>query len=216
MSIMFYEARPSDAIRFGDILSGFVLAFSSVPSPNLAAQANTECQIAVSQPNFCASLTPCCTIARHRNNSMSLAPLIRVQPGFFDNEHIRDDLTLLNSPLRPEESVSRQLWDSLSQVDRARKFDLRHEKSYAFTDYFIYAQHPLLPRYKLPHKSGGIETGYYMIDFKQIVRVDCDKITSALQDVLKAKVLQLSIGSRSSLRDKLSKYFARVPDEDSV
>jgi len=55
-----------------------------------------------------------------------------------------------------------------------------------------------------------------MIDFKQIVRVDCDKITSALQDVLKAKVLQLSIGSRSSLRDKLSKYFARVPDEDSV
>jgi hypothetical protein len=55
-----------------------------------------------------------------------------------------------------------------------------------------------------------------MIDFRRICRIECNEIVTPEQAPLKTKVLQISIETRRELRDKLTWYFGRVPEEDMV
>jgi hypothetical protein len=91
---------------------------------------------------------------------------------------------------------------------------LSAKPGYVFLEVFIYKEHDLFPQYTIPRKEGNITTRYYMIDFRYAFRVNCDKITRKQQDPLGAKRLQLSISTRAELRDKISFYYSRVPEED--
>jgi len=65
-------------------------------------------------------------------------------------------------------------------------------------------------------KGGPSETGYYMLDFRRICRIECNKVVKPEQAPLEPKVLQISIETRGELREKLAWYFGRIPKEDML
>ena len=132
--------------------------------------------------------------------------------------YLEEDLSRLNHSMSPQEAVSPDMWDKMSEDEKQRKLDLSHLKSFAFVEYFIYAPHDLLPEYELKPKgqNGRIKTGFYMIDFRSLYRIVCKQVNSAKQSPTETKILQLSIQARSNLRDKFVHYFNRVPEEDNI
>lgn len=83
-----------------------------------------------------------------------------------------------------------------------------------FKELFVYAGHEILPKYSIHRKEGDIETNYYMIDFRNVSRVNCEKVITAENSPLEAKCLELSVETRAELREKVAAYFARIPKED--
>jgi hypothetical protein len=55
-----------------------------------------------------------------------------------------------------------------------------------------------------------------MIDFKNSYKINCNKIKSPKDAPLNKKILQLSITSRSELREKIAYYYGRIPEEDLI
>ena len=53
-----------------------------------------------------------------------------------------------------------------------------------------------------------------MIDFKDTYKINCDKINKPQNELVNSKCLQLSIESRSELREKISYFYGRVPKDD--
>lgn len=111
-----------------------------------------------------------------------------------------------------EKTVPAAVWEKLTPEQKAKRFASTTE-GYAFTDFFVYERHPSLPEYTLNKKGGPVPTGYYMIDFKMMCRVNCDLIRSPQDSPIDAKVLELSIEARADLRNKIVAFFARNPDE---
>ncbi len=210
---MFYTDTPDRALRFGDIVKGLVLSATCVDKPDTGFR--KDYQIEIEHPEFTVIISPCCSIG---NKTLTISPLLKVLPSWFTNPYLREDLTRVNLPMKPEQSVPPETWQRLSQEEKEARFDMTMPESLAFYEYFVYSAHELLPRYKVEsaklHVNG--ETGCYVIDFRRICRLTCDQVTSAKSAPIEVKLLQLSKESRSQLRDKLSAYFARKPVEDSV
>ena len=57
---------------------------------------------------------------------------------------------------------------------------------------------------------------HYMVDFRMIHRIESKSIGKGAGVPIDAKVLQLSVPARQSLREKLAHYFGRRPDEDQM
>ena len=57
---------------------------------------------------------------------------------------------------------------------------------------------------------------HYMIDFKTICRIECDQIDRDKPAPAGTKILQLKAYVRQEMRDKLSFYFGRTPEEDQA
>jgi hypothetical protein len=210
---MSYESSFDNALRFGDIVSGLVLSAVGVDEPK--AEFKKDYHIEVNHPKFAAILSPCCSIGE---KTLTLSPLLQVNPKWLTNPYLTEDLTRINRPMRPEQSVSPSELQRMSPEDRQRRFDLSKPESLAFAEYFVYDKHDLLPSYPVVSKTMGIntETGYYMIDFRRIYRLVCKQVTSPTSAPLEIKLLQLSVQTRSELREKLSSYFARIPPEDQI
>ncbi|NQE06295.1 hypothetical protein C5S32_10545 [ANME-1 cluster archaeon GoMg1] len=68
------------------------------------------------------------------------------------------------------------------------------------------------------HKKQGknIETNYYILDFRNTYKLNCEKIKTLEDAPLESKCLQLPIQARSELRDKIAYYYARIPKEDKI
>jgi len=209
---MFYTDTPDKALRFGDIVKGLVLSATCVDKPD--KEFRKDYQIEIEHPEFAVIISPCCSIG---DKTLAISPLLKVLPSWFTNPYLREDLTRINLPMKPEQSVSPTVWQRLSQEEKEARFDMTKPESLAFYEYFIYSAHEWLPRYKVESTKLQVdeETGCYMIDFRKICRLTCDQVTSATSAPIEVKLLQLSKESRSQLRDKLSAYFARKPDEDS-
>ena len=62
--------------------------------------------------------------------------------------------------------------------------------------------------------QADIVTKFYMIDFRNTYKLDCEKIVSPKDAPLEAKVLELSIEARADLRNKIAFYYGRTPQED--
>jgi len=208
---MFYESRLDKALRFGDVVSGLVLSAACVDNPN--AGFKKDYHIEVCHPEFAVILSPCCSIG---DKTLALSPLLEVLPRWFTNPYFKEDLTRINRPMKPEQSVSPEVLSAMSAEDKQKRFDLSKPESFTLVEYFIYDKHDILPSYPVESKSMEIstETGCYMIDFRKIFRLVCKQISSAISAPLEMKLLQLSIQARSDLREKLSGYFARKPPED--
>ena len=207
----FYNETPDKTLRFGDVISGFQIA---VP------QANDPCPIKhndwiikVSRPSYAVVMTPCCSI---ENESVSLAPLFNIRPAFLKNDFFKEDLTRINDVVPGEHSVSSHVWKHSLPPERQQAL-LSQKPSYVSVECFIYASHDLLEEYVLNTKEHGkVNLKHYMVDFKTIYRVECDKIKRDRDAPKGIKLLELTVQTRQLLRNKLVQYYSREADEDRL
>lgn len=206
---MFYEREPEDVLRFGDVVRGYVLSAPRIDSPGISPP--VRYRVEVHSPMFAAIMSPCCSIG---DGTLAISPLIEVLPGFFKNPYFVDDLTNINRRMPPDKAVAPDVWEGLPVNERQGR--LSAGDAYALVEYFIYGPHDSLPKYTVNRKGGPIQTGCYMLDFRRIYRIECDKVANAKQAPLEPKLLQISIETRGELRDKLAWYFGRTPKEDML
>jgi hypothetical protein len=207
---MFYESKPQSALRFGDVVRGYVWSSPQIDSPD--ANPPVRYRVEVHSPTFAVVMSPCCSIREH---VLAISPLIEVLPPFFRNPYFASDLTNINRTMSPEKAISPGRWAKLSPEEQQERLAVGNV--YAFGEYFIYAPHDLLSTYTMKDKGQeDREVGHHMIDFRRICRIECNEIVTPEQAPLKTKVLQISIETRRELRDKLTWYFGRVPEEDMV
>jgi len=206
---MFYEDEQSKALRLGDILPDFVFVAAEITDP----RNQQSYKINVKNHPYCVIMTPCCSI---RAGVVSITPLIEVRSTFFDNPVFVEDLTRINRMIKPEQTVRPELWESFPPERKAKM--LSEGETYAFPGLFIYDKHDRLPFYQLYTRGrrAQVATSYYMIDFKNICKVHCDKIVTPENSPYDMKILELSTQTRSELRTKLGDYFKRVPLEDKA
>ncbi len=205
---MFYEIRkPNLFLRFGDIIDGFQQV---KPIFNKFDTNKNDFQINVEHNQYFVVLTPCCSIEKQ---TISLTPLKPLRSSFFSNEYFVEDFTAINRLMSPQQIVPKKAWEEKFD-DNERQKRLSEGNNYAFIDLFIYQEHKLLPIYKLNSKKlGKISTGFYLIDFKDTFVIESKQIQ---REAKLSKILQLSIQSRTELREKISAFYHRIPDEDIV
>jgi len=209
---MFYREEMDDAFRFGDVLRGYILTTPDIEEPILVpSKIHEGYKIEVGLPLFSVVISPCCSIGEKK---ISLAPLIQVRNSFFDNPYFAEDLTKINRTMNPQEATPPNVWVSLPLEEKQRR--LEEGPGYAFLEFFIYERNILFPEYPVHRRQGDIKTRYYMIDFRDIYKINCQKIITPEDSPLNSKCLQLSIDARSDLRDKIVKYYSREPVEDKI
>lgn len=204
----YYLDNIEQALRFGDVLCGYVSSIPRIISPSTGHQ-HADYQLEVSMPDFCAVLSPCCSIG---SSTITLAPLEKITKNFFDNPFFSQDLTNINRQVQPEQSVPPEKWESYSEEEKINKVNIG--TTYVFFDIFIYPEHDLLPKYKIRQQGEWTEINSYKIDFKKSFRVSCPKIQDAKNSPIETKVLQLTVQARKELREKISFFYARQPAED--
>lgn len=208
---MFYQDGLDKTLRFGDVVKGYILTNAILETPIWDSQ-HDNYAVNVSLPQFSVIMTPCCSI---EDKTIMLTPLIQVYPAFFDNPYLLEDLTRVNRIMTPKQSVAPTVWDQLGDEEQERR--LAEENTYAFINLFVYGKHDSFIEYTLHRKNrDNIVTGYYMINFKNLYKVHCDKIISPTNSPLESKHLQLSVETREELRVKLARYYSRVPQEDQL
>ena len=207
---MFYTEEKSVALRFGDVLRGYFSTTPVIEEPALKGPIRTY-NIDVSFPLFSVVMDPCCEIGK---KMISLTPLTPIRGSFFANPYLAEELTRVNRKMLPQQAIPPQAWEQLSPEQKQERLAVGLE--YAFVGLFVYEHHNLLPKYGVHRRGGPIETNYYMIDFRNIFRLYCDKIISPEDAPLESKVLELSIETRKELRGKVASYYGRVPTEDKV
>lgn len=207
---MFYEDNRDSLLRFGDILKGFILITPKIKEPFLNIQ-NHQYNINIEVPSFSVIISPCCSIGEKK---ISLTPLIPVRKTFFENPYLDADLTRINRRMNPKDAFTPRKWEEKSPEEKARI--LKDDFVYSFVEFFIYEQDNLFPEYTVRRHGETVNIRYYMIDFRNTYKIDCEKIISPSIAPLESKCLQLSIQARSELRAKIADYFARVPKEDTI
>lgn len=211
---MFYQEEiDRKLLRFGDVLKGYIAADITIIEPVLSMK--SEChdyKVEIELPDYSVVLTPCCSIG---DNVITLAPLIKLRSDFFKNPHFVEDFTIINRAIDPEKSYGPAEWDKLSPENI--EYLKMQGKIYTLVYLFIYEENDLFQKYNMR----GHETNYYMIDFKKTYKLKCSLIkrpekTPEDSLILQSKCLQLSIQARSELRDKMSYYYGRTPEEDKI
>lgn len=215
---MFYTENPSNTLRLGDIVTGYITV---VPNQKEPIRNNfPDYYLDIKHPNYLVVLTPCCSIGE---KTLSVAPLMTIldakRKKFFQNPFFKEDMTLINYPHTLQE------WKDLGHED-VTDVEKSGKKLYTYDNLFIYAEDLRLKSYNVEVRKEEFESRYYMIDFRNISKIRCDCIVSEndkaknydvlLEKAMKSKILELSISSRSSLREKLAYYYRRPPKEDCI
>ncbi|MFQ5906409.1 MAG: ribulose-phosphate 3-epimerase [bacterium] len=104
--------------------------------------------------------------------------------------------------------------DPVSVLRQIRR--LEEGLAYTFLEFFVYAENREFPEYIVHRREGDVTTRFRMVNFGNVYRLDCDKINTPQDAPLDSKVLQLSIEARCQLRDKISWYYGREPEEDRL
>lgn len=210
---MFYDDKPQDRLRFGDVVGGLILSHCQGYAPSRSAKPDVY-DIKVNHPQFVAVLTPCCTIENRSGNMLTLSPLHEINPTYyFTNSYLREDLTRMNREMTIQEAVGPEMWKKMSDEDRAQRLISDPGRSLFLLNEFVYDKHDLLPEYESKYKKERAELNSYMIDFREIYKVQFDIKSTAPSAI---KYLQLSVQARAELRDKLSQYFGRSPEEEQI
>jgi hypothetical protein len=207
---MFYAKAISKALRFGDVVRGYFSTTPNIKEPTVGAPIKRY-NIDVDTPIYSVIIDPCSQIGE---KTISLAPLIPIRSSFYDNPYLMEDLTRINRKMETQQAIPPHAWKEMSQEDREKRLAVGHE--YAFPSLFIYEKHDLLPPYPVHRKQGNVETNYYMINFRDIYKLCCDKINTPTDAPLESKVLELSIETRKELREKITSHYGYIPKEDKV
>lgn len=229
---MFYSDTPSSGLRFGDVISGFPLSSSLIKKP--ISSLNEEYNIVTNISKYTVILDPSCSIG---DEKISLSPLKQIPKKFFDNPKLQKNLLILNQYMSPQLGIHPQEWNTYSTEKKIEI--LNQENGYTNLNYFIYDAHKLLDEYnvkssvkyeeiigedeiiayKVKKEDVNYLTSAYILDFKEIYHVKCDKIVDqntqqTSEEILGAKILELSQEYRKMLGEKLNTYFARILNED--
>jgi hypothetical protein len=203
---MFYELEyPDPFLRMGDIINGFQFIR---PDFELLFDDPQSFSLIIEKVEHFVVLTPCCSIEEKK---ISIVPLRKLPSKLFLNPNFTADFTVLNRPMSPELQLPPDRWDALPEEVKQRK--IGEGINYFFQNYYIFHEHDLLPRYHISYKENKFETGFYLIDFKDTYSIQAKNIE---REANLPKVLQLSKAARQDLRDKISNYYFRIPEEDKV
>jgi hypothetical protein len=207
----FYQEPFDNALRFGDVIHGFVSSIPKFDTPSVKNE-HLPYLLELTMPEFCVILSPCCSIGE---STLTLAPLEGINRNFLTNPYFREDLTNINRKVPPDKTVSPEKWNELSSE---KKQEILDEGSvFSFVELFIYGENPLLPKYNIRIRGGEeFELGFYVIDFRRTFRITCQRIQSPTNSPLESKILQLTIQTRQELREKISFYYSRLPKEDLI
>ncbi len=202
---MFYNPTPTKDLRFGDIVAGFSFFTPAIDKPLERIPYGYNVDIEV--PKHCVVLTPCCSI---KDRLLCLTPLIKIKKQLIENPYFKEDLTRINRKVDPLKSIPPKQLDKETPEEKARR--AAQEPGFAFGELFIYQGHDdYLPDYSL---SKEFSTNYYMIDFRNVHRINCKSVIKANRHEIDSKVLELSVSSRKDLRLKISYFYFRPADED--
>lgn len=206
---MFYQDKIDKELRFGDVLEGFIFLTSlSIKEPKMFR----KCSLNIEIPEYCVLITPCCSI---RHKILTICPLKKVMKGFFDNPYFSENLTNINRLMKPENVFSPYRWGKLTPEEQENK--LREGITFAFLELFIYEKSSFFKEYDINDgNEENIKTSYYMIDFRDTYKVDCSRLSNFKEELINLKHLQLSKETREELRNKISDYYFRVPEEDKI
>jgi len=208
---MFYQRKMDQALRFGDVLRGYISATPNIKEPLIKEPIwpalNEGYTIGINLPIFTVVLSPCCSIGK---KTIALTPLIKLQSDFFKNPYFAEDFTRINRKMEPEKSVPPDKWAEFSQAQKRTRIE--EGQTYVLVNLFVYEKHDLFPKYTIRTQ----EINYYMIDFRNTYKLNCQEIITPQRSPLDSKCLQLSTGARSELRDKIAFYYTRVPVEDKI
>jgi len=209
MTNPFYESATDQAFRFGDVVTGFILATPFLKEPQ--APPPDEYRLGVNCPRYAAVLSPCCSIGE---STILLSPFLPVRTKWLNNPYLIEDLTRINREMTAQQSMPPAKWLDLDETERIERAN--SNLGYAELPFFVYDENPLLAMYFPKPPDTTRELRHYMIDFRKLYRVDCPAIKSPTDCPFSVKILQLSIPARRELRDKLAYFFGRTPEEDSI
>jgi len=203
---MFYiDSLEQDKLRFGDVLEWGLLA-----APFVERTVQTDIRLDINQSLFSIVLTPCCSID---NNNVCLSPLIEVLQSFYDNPYFVSDLTRINRKMNPQDTVSPEIWESFGEAVQENR--LKEGNVYGLLEFFVYESNDLFPKYTVNRIQGSnIETNYYMIDFRNVYKINSKSLKSPRNILLKSKILQLTPETREDLRLKMGSYYSKPTKED--
>jgi hypothetical protein len=201
--MIFYEDTPSRVIRQGDVIQGLPMLNPSIKGDPLSS-ALQEYQIEVSVC-LCAVITPCCSI---EEGQIALSPLRPLEARFVKNEFFKENPLLMNVKVDAEHSMGPAMWETLSAGEKANRLAIG--KAYCWRNLFTYDESPLFSQYTLRGKK--MRNQY--IDFRKTFFVKWDQIKRDWESATQIKLAELSVEARASMREKLTSYYERVPDED--
>ena len=205
-STTFYQGVPDRVFRLGDVVTGFILGVTDVDAP---APGPMDYSVKIRRPRYAAIMTPCCSVG---DKTLALAPLLPIKPEWLGNPHLAENLSRVNSKMTFEQAAP----PDLRPDERERRRALHEGRSFAFFEYFVYAPHTSLPSYQVKSRGHDVPVSHYMVDFRMIHRIESKSIGKGAGVPIEAKVLQLSVPARQSLREKLAHYFGRPADEDQI
>lgn len=206
---MFYQDKINKELRFGDVLEGFIFLTSlSIKESKMFK----KCSLNIEIPEYCVLITPCCSI---RHKILTICPLKKVRDRFFGNPYFKENLTNINRLIEPKNVLLPNSWGKLTQEQKENR--VREGMTFAFLELFIYERSSFFDEYEVNiGNEENIKTSYYMIDFRDTYKVDCSKLKNFKEELINLKRLQLSIETREELRNKISDYYFRVPEEDKI
>jgi len=218
---MFYKDPPSEFLRMGDIVTGFVSAVPEMDEP--IADKFVNYKVTVELPKLLVIITPCCSIG---DEKISVVPLeeVGLRKELFEMPYLKDDMTKINRKMEPQKAIKPQRWATLKPEDQLDI--LNRPEDYQYNELFVFAEHDALPEYTVKIRSETeFNSRYYMIDFRKATRVACKCIVSPntkafteeiKQKALCSKILELHPHVRQELRNKIMNYYCRIPDEDAA
>ena len=174
-------------------------------------------KVDINFPNLCVILSPCCTISEKTRNDgiIAMSPLIPIWVGFFDNPYFKEDLLRINRKMNPEQSVTPHIWATFPPEEQGKR--MAEGIAYAFLELFMYQEHEYLPEYTLTNpKRESFQTKFFMIDFRNNFKVNCEALKEGKETLSGARLLQLSVNTRNELREKIASFYGRVPKEDKL
>lgn len=219
-------------LRFGDILKGYPSIIPTIEGPFLNSITNHKINYNIQ--NYLVIMDPCCAIER---NSLSLTLLTKIDSNVWDTPYLAEDITRINDLQSPINCAHPTTWIKYS--DGEKKALLSSDFRYPYNNYFIYEPIPgfkeyeisgrgkfvlkeddetKLPNYELEGKISH-PTRCYMIDFKKIFHINCNKIKNQNryplhEDIQKSKVAELDPQAREKLRNKMASYYGTPAPED--
>ena len=201
------EENFDNFLRLGDIIEGFSYF---IPEFEDFVNKKHDFKIEVKTIQYFVVLTPCCSI---EDKVLTLVPLKRLEGNLLKNPYYEEDFTRINQPFNPKFSIPPDIWDNKFTEERKNEI-LQQEPTYQYMEKFVFGEHEKLEDYTLSFKSvKSIKTKCYWIDFKDAFTFSCNKIQRGNSY---SKILQLKIGKRHELREKLAWFYSRVPEEDKV
>ena len=211
---MFYQEKIDKVLRFGDVLRGYISTNPTIKEPILSLQdEGLNYKIDIEMPVYSVVLTPCCEIG---DSVISLTPLVKVRGSFFKNPYFLEDLTRINRKMEPEQAYPPDEWEKMPPDEKQKRSE--EGMGYASLECFIYEGNERFKKYTLRER----EIRYYMINFKNVYRIKCEKIKRPEKtkpedaSIMESKCLQLSVQTRAELRDKIAYYYSREPQEDKI